>query len=53
MSFMTELFSRPRPHELGRVRIYLTSVGFCDPHRPAPLPRPADFPRLTRRLRAA
>jgi hypothetical protein len=49
MGFFTEFFSRPRPQDMGRV--HAAAVAFCEPGRPVPFPRPADFPRLPRRYR--
>jgi hypothetical protein len=53
MGFLTEMFSRPRPQDMGRTRVHAAAVAFCDQHRPVPPPRPADFPRLPRRFRSA
>lgn len=54
MGFFTELFSRPRPRDIGRVRAALAIVeSLSETGRTDTDVRPADFPRLQRRLAEA
>jgi hypothetical protein len=51
MGFFTEMFSRPRPQDLGRVRAGLAladAIGGIN--RVPATSKPADFPRMAREL---
>ena len=51
MAFFTELFSRPRPRNIGRIRIAMAiAASISETGRTDTDVRPADFPRLPRRL---
>jgi hypothetical protein len=51
MGFFTELFSRPRPRDSGRVRGRLAIIELLSETGPTDTDiRPADFPRLPRKL---
>jgi hypothetical protein len=51
MGFFTELFSRPRPRDSGRVRGRLAIIELLSETGPADTDiRPADFPRPPRKL---
>lgn len=51
MAFFTELFSRPRPRDIGRIRAAQAIVELLsDTGRTDTDVRPADFPRLPRKL---
>lgn len=53
MAFFTELFSRPRPRDIGRVRVAMALVELLsETGRTDTDVRPADFPRMPRRIAA-
>lgn len=54
MAFFTELFSRPRPRDIGRIRVALAlAASISETGRTDTDVRPADFPRPPRRLAQA
>jgi hypothetical protein len=53
VAFFTELFSRPRPRDIGRIRAAMAIVELLsETGRTDTDVRPADFPRLPRRIAA-
>jgi hypothetical protein len=53
VAFFTELFSRPRPRDIGRIRAAMAIVELLsETGRTDTEVRPADFPRLPRRIAA-
>jgi hypothetical protein len=51
MGFFTELFSRPRPQDMGRIRASRALIDAIGGNtRIATGIRPADFPRMAREL---
>lgn len=54
MGFFTELFSRPQPRDIGRIRVARAIVeSLSETGRTDTDVRPVDFPRLPRRFAEA
>jgi uncharacterized protein YjiS (DUF1127 family) len=51
MGFLTEMFSRPRPREMGRYRAAMAVLNAMSNADRADINiRPADFPRIAREM---